>query len=119
MLRIDHVNISARDPRAVIAFLEAVLGAKEGERPPFSTPGHWVYLDGQPLFHISYLHEGEQAKMPGHFDHVAVGVYDHDAILERIEASGVPFKVAGIPGGVGQFFVEGPDGLKLELQYHR
>ncbi len=119
VLRIDHVNIHARDPRAVVAFLETVLGATEGERPPFNHPGHWVYLDGRPLFHVDHLRDGEAAGGRGPVDHVAIGVFDHDAIKARLEASGVPYKVAGIPGGVGQFFVEGPDGLRIELQYGR
>lgn len=119
MLQIDHVNIHARDPQAVVSFLETVLGAVEGERPPFSHPGHWVYLDGRPLFHIDHLREGEAGGGRGPVDHIAVGVFDYEPLAARLEASGLPYKVAGIPGGVGQVFVEGPDGLRIELQYRR
>ena len=118
MLQIDHVNIHARDPEAVVAFLETVLGASEGERPPFKHPGHWVYLDGRPVFHIDHRRADEREGQ-GPVDHVAIGVFEHDALLARLEASGLPFHTAGTPGGVGQFFVEGPEGLKIELQYRR
>lgn len=116
MLNIDHVNIHARDPKAVVAFLEAALGAAEGERPPFSHPGHWVYLDGRPLFHVDHA-RGDEAR--GLIDHIAIGVFDYGAVVARLDAADIPYKTAGIPGGVGQLFVEGPEGLKLELQYGR
>ena len=116
MLQIDHVNIHARDPKSVVAFLEAVLGAAEGERPPFNHPGHWVYLEGRPLFHLDHAGGGEA---PGLIDHIAIGVFDYDVLVTRLVAANIPYKTAGIPGGVGQLFVEGPEGLKLELQYRR
>lgn len=116
MLHIDHVNIHARDPQAVVDFLAEVLGAVEGERPPFKHPGHWVYLEGKPLFHIDHA-RGDEAR--GLIDHIAIGVFDHDELVARIDAAGLAYHTAGIPGGVGQLFVEGPEGLKLELQYGR
>lgn len=116
MLHIDHVNIHARDPQAVVDFLAAVLGAVEGERPPFKHPGHWVYLEGKPLFHIDHA-RGDEAR--GLIDHIAIGVFDHGELVARLDAAGLAYHTAGIPGGVGQLFVEGPEGLKLELQYGR
>lgn len=118
MPRIDHVNIHARDRAAMIAFLEAVLGAKEGFRPPFKHPGHWLYLDGLPAIHLDPSTRDDDFPT-GIFNHVAFGVYDLETIQPRIEASGYRFEMAGIPGGVGQIFVYGPEGIKLELQYHR
>jgi catechol 2,3-dioxygenase-like lactoylglutathione lyase family enzyme len=116
LLEIDHVNIHARDPGAIVAFLEAALGAAEGERPPFKHPGHWVYLDGRPVFHVDHARGDEGS---GLVDHVAIGVFDYAALVARLDAANIPYHVAGIPGGVGQLFVEGPEGLKLELQYGR
>jgi catechol 2,3-dioxygenase-like lactoylglutathione lyase family enzyme len=119
MLRIDHINIHATDPRAMVAFLEAVTGAKEGFRPPFKHPGHWLYVDGVPAIHIDYAEAGK-AMTRGVFDHVAFGVYDDvEALKARVEATGFEHFHAGIPGGVGQIFVTGPDGVKVELQYRR
>jgi catechol 2,3-dioxygenase-like lactoylglutathione lyase family enzyme len=119
MLRIDHINIHARDMPAMVAFLEAVLGANEGFRPPFQHPGHWLYLDGQPLIHLDPARDGESLER-GVFDHLAFGVYDDfDALLARVQATGFEHVLAGIPGGVGQIFVIGPEGVKLELQYRR
>ena len=119
MLRIDHINIHATDAPAMVRFLEAVLGAKEGFRPPFKHPGHWIYFDDAPFIHIDYAEPGKDMNR-GVFDHVAFGVYDDvDTILARVKAGGYEHFLAGIPGGVGQVFVMGPDGVKLELQYKR
>jgi catechol 2,3-dioxygenase-like lactoylglutathione lyase family enzyme len=118
MLRLDHVNIHARDPAAMVRFLEAVLGAKEGFRPPFPNPGHWIYLEGAPVIHVDYASEDEPLAR-GVFDHVAFGIFDHEQLIERVKASGFHYELAGIPGGVGQIFVVGPEGIKIELQYAR
>jgi catechol 2,3-dioxygenase-like lactoylglutathione lyase family enzyme len=40
MPRLDHVTIETRDAPGMIGFLEAVLGVREGYRPPFPSPGH-------------------------------------------------------------------------------
>jgi catechol 2,3-dioxygenase-like lactoylglutathione lyase family enzyme len=118
MLRIDHVNIRAPDPAAMVRFLKAVLGAKEGFRPPFKHPGHWVYLEGAPAIHIDYSGSDEGLE-GGVVDHVAFGVFDYEPLLERVRASGCRYELAGIPGGLGQIFVFGPEGIKIELQYAR
>jgi catechol 2,3-dioxygenase-like lactoylglutathione lyase family enzyme len=118
MLRLDHVNIHARDPAAMVRFLETVLGAKEGFRPPFNNPGHWVYLEGSPAIHVDHATGGETAN-GGIIDHVAFGVFDYEPLLERVKASGFRYELAGIPGGVGQIFVFGPEGIKIEVQFAR
>jgi catechol 2,3-dioxygenase-like lactoylglutathione lyase family enzyme len=118
MLRIDHANIQARDMPRMIAFLETVLSANEGFRPPFKHPGHWLYLGGQPLIHLDYPDRADDFPQ-GMVNHLAFGVYDYEPLLERVKSTGCQYEMAGIPGGVGQIFVYGPEGLKLELQYHR
>ena len=45
--RLDHINIHTRDAAKMREFLSSLLGIKEGFRPPFSNPGHWLYFDGE------------------------------------------------------------------------
>lgn len=118
MPRLDHVNIQARDGAAMVAFLETVLGAKEGFRPPFSRPGHWLYLDGVPAIHVDYPDRPDDFPQ-GIFNHVAFGIYELEPVLERVKSTSYPYEMAGIPGGVGQIFVVGPEGVKIEIQYQR
>jgi catechol 2,3-dioxygenase-like lactoylglutathione lyase family enzyme len=117
MPRLDHVHIHAVDGPRMVAFLEAVLEAEEGFRPPFAFPGHWVYVDGVPAIHISVAED----ELPrGVINHAAFGVYEFEATRQRIEATGHAYRITGIPGtAIGQFFVDGPDGLLLEVQFHR
>lgn len=103
----------------MVSFFETVLEAEEGDRPPFDFPGHWVYLDGQPVIHLTVVQRPADFP-PGLINHVAFGVYEFEAAQARIEASGYPYRLAGIPAtGIGQFFVDGPEGLLLEVQYRR
>lgn len=119
MPRLDHVNIHVVDGPRMVRFLEQVLEAEEGFRPPFESPGHWVYVDGQPAIHLSVVQRPTQYP-EGMINHVAFGVYEFEAAKARIEATGYSYKLTGIPEtGIGQFFVEGPEGLLLEVQYRR
>jgi catechol 2,3-dioxygenase-like lactoylglutathione lyase family enzyme len=118
-LRLDHVNIHTRDPARMIAFLAAVLDAKEGFRPPFPNPGHWLYLDGQPVIHLDVV-DRDADFSKGLCDHIAFGVYEAATAEQRARASGFPLHFAGIPGAdIGQIFVTGPEGLKIEIQFRR
>lgn len=117
MPRLDHIHIQAVDGPAMVRFLERVLEATEGFRPPFDFPGHWVYLEDVPVIHVSIV-DAEQGM--GMVSHAAFGVYDEAEARQRIEASGYPYRVTGIPGtGIGQFFVKGPEGLVVEVQFRR
>lgn len=53
MPRLDHVTIDTRDAPRMIGFFKTVLGVEEGYRPPFPSPGHWLYLDDRPVIHLS------------------------------------------------------------------
>jgi len=119
MPRLDHVNVLARDGAAMVAFFTAVLDAREGPRPAFDFPGHWLYIDGIPAIHVNYR-DAAADPGPGCVDHIAFGVFEHAALAARLAASGYRHEQgSGIPGGVGQFFVHGPEGIKVELQYYR
>jgi catechol 2,3-dioxygenase-like lactoylglutathione lyase family enzyme len=119
MARLDHIHLHVVDGPRMVRFLETVLEAKEGFRPPFEFPGHWVYVDDKPAIHISIVAPHENPPR-GIIGHVAFGVYDYEATKARIESTGYPWRLAGIPDtDIGQFFVDGPEGLLLEVQYRR
>jgi catechol 2,3-dioxygenase-like lactoylglutathione lyase family enzyme len=117
--KLDHINIHVVDGARMVAFFEAVLGAKEGFRPPFGNPGHWVYVDGVPAIHLDVVERASDFPK-GMVNHIAFGVYDFEATKARIEAGGWPYRITGIPDSdIGQFFVEGPERLLLEVQFRR
>jgi catechol 2,3-dioxygenase-like lactoylglutathione lyase family enzyme len=119
MPRLDHINIHVVDGPRMVKFLETVLEAREGPRPPFDFPGHWVYVGDEPAIHLTVV-ERRGDFPPGIVNHVAFGVYDFEEARARIESAGYPYRLTGIPGtGIGQFFVEGPEGILVEIQYRR
>ncbi|MBB3132528.1 catechol 2,3-dioxygenase-like lactoylglutathione lyase family enzyme [Rhizobium pisi] len=119
MPRLDHVTIETRDAPGMIRFLEALLGVKEGYRPPFASRGHWLYLDERPVIHLSLTSRSTDFP-PGIVNHFAFSLYEFEPALERIKASGYRYEYYDIPDtDLGQIFVYGPEGVKIELQYPR
>lgn len=119
MPRLDHVNIHVREAGPMLEFLEKVLGATEGFRPPFPFPGHWLYLDGHPAIHLNVVPRDSDFPA-GMLNHVAFAFYDRDTVSKDIEASGYRFEHDAIPAtDIGQIFVYGPEGIRIELQYRR
>ncbi|WP_417310222.1 VOC family protein [Devosia sp.] len=110
----DHVNIGATDLAATRDFLVRLLGVTDGHRPAFNDPGHWLYIDEQPVIHLSL--RGDAPSRGGVIDHVAFAGFDFDETKARLEREGIVYHATGIPGGPRQLFVTGPDGLKVELQ---
>ena len=120
MAHLDHIHLHVVDGARMVRFLETVLEAKEGFRPPFEFPGHWVYVEDKPAIHISIVAPRDGDLPRGLIGHVAVGVDDYETTRSRIQSTGFPWRLAGIPDtDIGQFFVDGPEGLLLEVQYRR
>ena len=112
---LDHVNIHARDQEALRDFLIAVLGLQTGWRPGFDVPGYWLYLDGRPVIHTW---PRTSAPGAGWVDHIAFGPCG-DPATKRAElvALGLPFaETRLVDTDIVQFFITGPEGIKLELQ---
>src|SRR3954470_9328416 len=55
VLGLNHYNLRA--PRELMetlrAFYVEVVGLEPGPRPPFDSPGHWLYAGGRPILHLS------------------------------------------------------------------
>jgi catechol 2,3-dioxygenase-like lactoylglutathione lyase family enzyme len=120
---LDHVNILSRDIPRTTAFLTGVLGLEEGQRPPFGTPGAWLYAGGRAVVHVSSpankerTHVGDAsfgdasaAVTMGSVDHVAFRCTGYRETLEKLRSLGIPSHEADVPGtGDHQIFVDGPD----------
>jgi catechol 2,3-dioxygenase-like lactoylglutathione lyase family enzyme len=116
VIRFDHVNIRVSDQEAARDFLIAVLGVAAGPRPPFDFHGYWLCLGDLPVIHLM----GERGRGiggPGWVDHVAFGPFDFEAKRAELSAAGHTFRTSVMPGtGLKQIFVEGPEGIRVELQ---
>ena len=117
-MRFDHVNIHARDQGAMRDFFIALLGLKVGWRPGFDFPGYWLYLGDQAIIH---LQDRKTGLGPGWVDHICFGPFgDPDTKRAELKALGFPFVETRLPDTeIFQFFVTGPEGIKVELQCKR
>ncbi|MFV3370909.1 hypothetical protein ACNFH5_22305 [Pseudomonas sp. NY15435] len=111
-LQFDHIAFNT--PSGVLqASLETLLGVAPGPRPPFPFPGEWLYQDDQALVHLIQrddLHDAQLSHLALRTNHPA------SAVLERVRASGLHYRVAVVPQEMTcQIFVTLPGGLVLEL----
>ncbi|MCH9052100.1 MAG: VOC family protein [Proteobacteria bacterium] len=127
--KLDHFLVRAADLAATKAFYETVLGLRDGDRPSFPFPGHWLYLGDSPCVHLvgtsadaaqsAYLDDGGRAEVnvgSGAVDHIGFWATDLDGMLERLEDLSVPARRREVPGLV-QLFVEDPNGITIELNF--
>ena len=117
-MQLDHVNIHVHDLAATREFLVRLLGVEVGWRPSFKTPDDWLYLEGRPVIH-TWLKSEERG--PGWVDHIAFGPCG-DPGVKRAELTrlGYAFTETGlIDTDIVQFFVSGPEGIRIELQCRR
>ncbi len=119
LTRLDHYTIAAADLAATRDFYVGVLGLVEGERPPFSFPGHWLYCGDHPVVHLV---GGERAQGAGTgggaVDHVAFAGRDIEAMRERLRGIGMDYQERTVPGiGQRQIFLHDPNGIRIELNF--
>ena len=121
--RIDHFNIRTRDLDRLCAFYTEVLGLEIGERPPFDSPGVWLYAGGHPILHVGVDKDGDPASGPDDtlpLDHIALETEGLADAVARLEKAGVEYRMADVPGrNMKQIFVRDPDGVALELNFTR
>jgi hypothetical protein len=114
-MRLDHVNIHVYDVPAARAFLVQLLGVQVGWRPSFKVQGDWLYLEGRAVIH-TWLKDRERGM--GWVDHIAFGPCgDPDTKRAELLRLGYVFSEAQlVDTDITQFFVTGPEGMKIELQ---
>lgn len=114
MIGFDHINIRVSDQEAVRDLLAEVVGLTVGPRPPFNFHGYWLYLGDQPLVHLAP--RGRPGEV-GWVDHVAFGGFDFADKSAALDRAGIAYTVQTLPGTeIRQIFVNGPEGLRIELQ---
>jgi catechol 2,3-dioxygenase-like lactoylglutathione lyase family enzyme len=117
---LDHVTIRIGSDRLgpVRDFYVDVLGLDEGERPPFTFPGHWLYLGGRPVVHLAGREGLEASADTGCIDHVAFSATGLAETKQRLEARDVGYREQTVPMiGLHQLFVTDPAGIKVELNF--
>ena len=120
-LGLNHYNIRAGQPLIgrVRDFYVDVIGLREGWRPPFNFPGHWLYAGDAAVEHLVETSGGQTtAAAPDALDHVAFTCTDIEGFESNLRARGVDYRKAGVPGApVQQLFLKDPAGNGVELNF--
>lgn len=129
-MRLDHFTLRTRMPAETVRFYTDVLGVKEGWRPPFNFPGHWLYQGEVPIVHIITITDnekevrayvGERADGPGSgsVDHIAFRCEGLDEFQDRLVELGYKFFERVVPIlDQHQLFVKDPNGVTIELVFN-
>lgn len=121
ILSIAHVNL--RVPRERLRELRdfycVVLGLREGWRPPFTSLGHWLYAESEPIVHLVEMAPGEARELrSGAIDHVALRCTDLEGTVAHLEKCGVSFMSSRVPElGDIQLLFKDPVGVGVELSF--
>ncbi|MCW8175586.1 hypothetical protein D8B25_09405 [Verminephrobacter aporrectodeae subsp. tuberculatae] len=124
-VQIDHftLRVAADSLPVLLDFYSRVLRLREGDRPPFPFPGHWLYADAQALVHLAgNAPDGEPAPadaLPtGKLNHVSLRTCGLKSAREHLAAQGVDWQEASVPGvALHQLFLRDPVGLRIELTF--
>jgi len=114
---LDHINIRTRDLDRLCQFYISVLGLTRGPRPPFASPGAWLYANGRAIIHASVA-DGPANGDALPVDHFALRAEGLEDAVQRLNDAGVPYASHDIPGrAMRQIFIDDPDGVSIELNF--
>lgn len=124
LARLDHVNLCTVQLEAMQAFYANVLGLSPGPRPNFSFDGAWLYLGELATVHLVVVDRERFPETPGTarteltLQHFAFAATDLAALLERLEAHAVPYRLGfRFDFGLCQVNLHDPDGNQLHVDF--
>ncbi|HEY5568298.1 MAG TPA: VOC family protein [Gammaproteobacteria bacterium] len=119
---LHHVNVRvpAEEIAALTVFYNEAIGLRVGPRPPFGSPGVWLYAGERAVVHLSQCRPGETLPPPAErrssVSHVALGCMGFAATVQRLESRGLAFRVTEVPlTRERQIFLSDPSGVGVEL----
>jgi len=119
---LDHFLVLTDDIDGTRDFWCDVLGLEAGARPALEFPGYWLYAGDHPCVHIAerstYVAHSGRVGIPaatGPVEHVAFDGADPEEVVERLRRSRVPARKNDVPGVMRQYFIEDPNGVKIEI----
>jgi len=128
-MNINHILIQTSNLSNMASFIENVAGLTVGSRPPFPFPGVWMYNEDKPVIHIVEAHANsaqanyigsQKLSSGGVVDHVAFEGDDYNRLIARLLRHDIDYVERTVPlSEEHQVFVEGPDGLKLEILFNQ
>ena len=117
-MKLDHINIRTDDLKSMKQVFIDILGLTEGERPPFGSPGYWLYGGGHSIVHLSTAREDGDTDPTGALNHVAFFDDDYDGLIGRLEKADISYNENTLAGsGVRQVFFRIPHDIQIEVAF--
>jgi catechol 2,3-dioxygenase-like lactoylglutathione lyase family enzyme len=124
VLGLHHFTIRCRrtELEGLRNFYCDLLGMREGPRPDFDFPGHWLYLGDAAVLHLAAILPDQPVRvadgcMSG-FDHVSLAGAQLESARKLLAGRGIPFEELAVPGWpLWQIFLRDPVGSKIELTF--
>ena len=111
--KLSHTHFRTPDPDATVKWYVDNLGAKVVTHDP--AKGYRVDLHGMPMKITGFRSDQTHKQVYG-FEHIAVRTDDVPGTVAKLKASGSKIlEEVTLKGGRKIFFVEGPQGVILEL----
>ena len=116
---IDHFNIRTRDLDRLCEFYTEVLGLEIGDRPPFESPGVWLYAGGHPILHVGISKDGgAEAANTLPLAPIALPVEGLADAVAKLDEADIAYRMFDVPArAMKQVFVRDPDGVTIELNF--
>jgi catechol 2,3-dioxygenase-like lactoylglutathione lyase family enzyme len=129
--RFEHVLVLSDKVKATRDFYVKVLGLKEGYRPPFPFPGHWLYLGTTPCIHLAgkmanagqryYLEQKDHSAAnggTGAIDHIAFVANDLKGTIRKLKRHKLALRERLVPEqNMVQVFFKDPNEITIELNF--
>ena len=114
---LEHYNVYCKDLKATVDFYVKYVGLRDGERPPFTFPGAWMYAGDQAVLHL-VSESGRTDHGSGAIDHIALRCTDIRGTLDLLKNDKVPYMLRKVPARpLQQVFVHDPDGIQIEMNF--
>ena len=113
----NHFTVLSDDLDKTRKFYGAMLGLKEGKRPPFRFPGIWFYAGKHPILHVIAGRPLPQDPA-GVIDHMAFTAKDLPGTAAKLKRRRIKYDLRRLAGGTQwQLFCKDPDGATVELDF--
>jgi catechol 2,3-dioxygenase-like lactoylglutathione lyase family enzyme len=113
----NHFTILTDDVPGTVRFYSDLLGLEDGDRPPFTFPGAWMYAGGTPILHVIGGKSRDDLRA-GVIDHMAFSARGLVDTVAKLKARGIDYDLRRLVGrGQWQLFFFDPNGARVELDF--